>query len=180
MIPSSKSTTFILIFALENLLCNANELHRFNQLLVAPVSAAFGAHNAPNHTLHFYKSLFEKGWPLLSCIDSEDDCIYLQVHTKIPHQQFEMLTFLLFQNNAAIAAGSFLAGFAFFLFVFVVTFARRCFMEQNRSSVNSSQINSKLNSVYTIIMLACATVLGCVYAQPSCLFVPMSFFISDC
>ena len=51
----------------------------FNQLLVAPISGVFGSHNSLDATAHFYKSLFERGWPLLVCLDSDDACVYLQV-----------------------------------------------------------------------------------------------------
>jgi hypothetical protein len=80
LIATTTTATLFCIVSLQNSLCNANELHDFNQLLVAPISAVFGAHNAPKDTVYFYKSLFEKGWPLLLCLDSDNECTYLQVH----------------------------------------------------------------------------------------------------
>jgi hypothetical protein len=67
------------ICILQSSVVSAHELQNFNQLLVAPISGVFGSHNSLDATAHFYKSLFERGWPLLVCLDSDDACVYLQV-----------------------------------------------------------------------------------------------------
>ena len=67
------------ICILQNSVVSAHELQSFNQLLVTPISGVFGSHNPLDATVYFYKSLFERGWPLLMCLDSDDACVYLQV-----------------------------------------------------------------------------------------------------
>jgi ABC-type Fe3+ transport system permease subunit len=66
------------------------------------------------------------------------------------------------QNNAAIAAASLLFGSAFFLTVSIVAVVRRCSIQGSQESVNASQINSKLKSVFSFLMITCAALLGCV------------------
>lgn len=102
----------------------------------------------------------------MSCIDSGDDCTYLQVliFNFSCFQRFTMTKRFLFQNNAAIAAGSLFSGFAFVLFVLIVAIVRSCSMEQIRISVKSSQIDPKLSAIFAALMMGCATVLGCVAA----------------
>jgi hypothetical protein len=61
------------------LLSDAHHLQHFNELLLSPISGVFVAHNNPEEAVNFYKVLFEKGWPLLVCWNTDDTCMYLQV-----------------------------------------------------------------------------------------------------
>ena len=67
------------IYSFQISLGDAHELQSFNQLLIAPIDRVFGSHNSLDNTVHFYKSLFEMGWSLLVCLDSDVACKYLQV-----------------------------------------------------------------------------------------------------
>jgi hypothetical protein len=179
LIAKTTTATLFCILLLQNSLCDANELHDFNQLLVAPISAVFGAHNAPKDAVYFYKSLFEKGWSLLLCLDSDNECTYLQVHpfnTRIILSIYLIHQPLPFQNNAAIAAGPFFAGIVFFLFVSIFSIVRSCSTVENQTSVKSSQISSKLNSAFSLLMVACATMIGCAFhLQQFCFIIPICF-----
>jgi hypothetical protein len=67
------------LFALETAVANAEDLQNFNDMLVGPISEAFGAKNSLNDTIMFYKTLFNEGWHHLICLESNNSCSYVQV-----------------------------------------------------------------------------------------------------
>ncbi len=72
-----------------------------------------------------------------------------------------MLLTIQLQKNAAIAAGSFFVGSAFCLLVAVSCLCRSGTNQENGESVKMSQINSKLNSSFSFLAVACGSLLGC-------------------